>query len=216
MLSATKRALQTVCWVAALSCLAPSAVAQTARAGFEITPFASYRVGGRFEEEDGDIEFELAESNAWGIVINGPVSGDTEWELMYAHQATEVETTSIVPGPSLLDMDVDYLQFGGTYLFDGERARPFVALTLGATRFDPQEPGYKAKTRVSTSLGGGWKIDLGERFGARLEVRGFATFLDTSNRLFCESNEQGGTCLIIVEGNILAQWEARAGFTFRF
>ena len=212
----TTRTIRLAIWTATLFCLAQPAAAQTTTGRFEITPFASYRVGGRFDEEDGDIEFELGESNAWGLVVDGAVSGNTEWELMYAHQATEVETTSIVPGPSLFDMDVDYLQFGGTYLFDGERARPFIALTLGATRFDPKEPGYRAKTRVSTSLGGGWKMALGDRFGMRLEVRGFATFLDKSNRLFCESNEQGGTCLIIIEGNVLAQWEARAGFTVRF
>ena len=51
--------------------------------------------------------------------------------------------------------------------------------------------------------------------GERIEVRGFGTVIDSSNRLFCES-DGGAACLIVTEGEILSQWEARAGFSVRF
>ena len=117
---------------------------------------------------------------------------------------------------TLFALRVDYLHFGGTYLFEGEKVRPFIALTIGATRFDPGLPGLSGETYGSMSFGAGWKFRLGEHVGLRLEARGFGTLIDSSSRLFCGSSELGGACLIVTEGEILSQWEARAGFSVRF
>ena len=99
--------------------------------------------------------------------------------------------------------------------WDGERVRPFIALTIGATRFEPRVPGYDARTYASMSFGAGWKFRLAEHFGLRLEARGYGTLIDNNSRLFCEI-DGGGACLIVIEGRIVAQWEARAGFSLRF
>ena len=54
----------------------PLTAAQSAPFRFEITPFAAYRVGGDFTEQDGSTEFELDESSAYGFTINGKVAAD--------------------------------------------------------------------------------------------------------------------------------------------
>jgi hypothetical protein len=182
---------------------------------FEITPFAAYRVGGTFDDADGQGQLELRESNAWGFTVNGKVESNTEWEVFFARQSTDIDTSGIPDPQPEFDIDIDYLHFGGTYLFDGERVRPFVALTVGATRYEPRAPGYDARTYASMSLGAGWKFRLAEHFGLRLEARGFGTLIDNNSRLFCEI-DGGGACLIVIEGRIVAQWEARAGFSIRF
>jgi hypothetical protein len=203
--------------IAAVTCLglALPAFASDSEARFEITPFAGYRVGGSFDDADGQGELELAESNAWGLIVNGKVESNTEWEVLYARQSTDVDASDILLPQSEFDIDVEYLHFGGTYLFEGERVRPFVALTIGATRFDPDLAGADARTYFSMSLGAGWKFRLAERVGLRLEGRGYGTLIDNNSRLFCVS-DGGGSCLIIVEGRMITQWEARAGFTVRF
>jgi hypothetical protein len=135
--------------------------------------------------------------------------------VLYARQSTDLDASGIVVPQSAFDIDVEYLHFGGTYLFDGERVRPFVAMTIGATRFDPGLSGANARTYFSMSLGAGWKFRLAEHVGLRLEGRGYGTLIDNNSRLFCEI-DGGGACLIIVEGRIITQWEARAGLTIRF
>lgn len=195
--------------------LAVPALAADDAPRFEITPFAAYRVGGTFEDADGQGSLELRESSAWGLVVNGAVESNTEWEVLYARQSTDVDASAFAGTETLFDMDIDYLHFGGTYLLDGERVRPFVALTIGATRFDPRLPGFDARTYASASLGAGWKFRLAKHVGLRLEARGFGTLIESNSRLFCAS-DGGVVCLIVAEGRILAQWEARAGFTARF
>ena len=157
--------------VASLTLSVP-ALASDSDTQFEITPFAAYRVGGTFDEAEGDGQLELGESNAWGLIVNGDVESNTEWEVLYTRQSTDIDSSAVTDPQGRFDIDVDYLHFGGTYLFDGERVRPFVALTIGATRFDPQLTGLDAGTYASMSLGAGWKFRLGAFWpagrGARL------------------------------------------------
>lgn len=203
--------------VMAILCLglAAPAAASDAAPRFEITPYAAYRVGGTFDDKNSDASLELRESSAWGLVVNGRVQADTEWEFLYSRQSTEIAASGLASPQALFDIDVDFLHFGGTYLFDGERVRPFVALTVGATRFSPGLPGFSARTYASASLGAGWKFRVGEHVGLRLEARGFGTLIDSSSRLFCAS-DGGGACLIVARGEVLYQWEARAGISVRF
>ncbi|MDH3548496.1 MAG: hypothetical protein OEQ16_04040, partial [Gammaproteobacteria bacterium] len=121
-----------------------------------------------------------------------------------------------IPDESAFDLDVEYLHVGGTYLFDGDRVRPFIAATIGASHFAPQTSGFGSETFVSGSIGGGWKISLGKTLALRVEARGYATLVDNDSRLFCESSDAGGSCLLILEGSFFTQWETRAGLTFRF
>ena len=202
---------------AAIGCFAMSlpTLAAEDEARFEVTPFAAYRGGGEFSDTDSDSKVELPESNAWGLTVNGSVSPYTEWEVLWSRQLTDVDASDSVGPQTSFPMRVDYLHFGGTYLLEGEKVRPFIALTIGATRFDPGLPGLSGKTYGSMSFGAGWKFYFGEHVGLRLEARGFGTLIDSSSRLFCES-DGGGACLIVAKGEVLTQFEARAGFSIRF
>jgi hypothetical protein len=198
-----------------LSYAAPAA-AQTAASKFELTPFAAYRVGGTFTEEDGDGRVELNESSAQGIMFNIMANPNGQYELLYSRQSTSATTSGFYDGDPTIDIDVEHYHFGGTYLFDGQNTRPFIALTLGASRFDPKHEESTAQTYFSASLGAGVQLAASSRFGIRLEARAFATFVDDSSSIFCSSINGSGSCLIRVEGNLLTQWEARAGLVFRF
>ena len=192
------------------------ATAQESPGRFELTPFAAYRGGGDFEDKEGLIEFELQESNAWGLILNGKVEANTQWEVLYSSQSTSADITGAIPDEPDFDLDVEYLHIGGTYLFDGDRVRPFMAATIGASRLKPQPSGFSSETFVSGSIGGGWKIGLGKNLALRVEARGYATLVDSDSLLFCESSDAGGACLLVLEGSFFTQWEARVGLTFRF
>ena len=183
---------------------------------FEVTPYAGYRMGGSFSDEENDIELDIRDSAAQGFIVNGKVRSNTQWEVLYGRQATDIEAAGLFNGDSLLDFDIEYMHFGGTYLFDGESVRPFMAMTVGVTHADPGDSTYGSENFFSASLGGGWNLAATSRFGIRLEIRAFMTFVDNDSRLFCESDAGAGECLILIDSNTLTQWEARAGVTFRF
>ena len=206
-------------WFLALV-LAPSVYPASAIAEdghrFELTPYAAYRMGGSFSDESEDIDLDIEDSAAQGLVINGRVRSNTQWEVLYGRQATDVNTGGLFNNDSLLDFDIEYMHFGGTYLFDGESVRPFIALTVGVTHADPGDSTFGSENFFSASLGGGVNLAARNRLGVRLEVRAFTTFIDSSSNLFCQSDGGSGSCLILIDGKTLTQWEARAGITLRF
>ncbi len=222
--AAKETALRTTCQIGALAslcCLASGpALAQEQpgqRERFELTAYGAYRVGGDFEQEGGEGEFELDEGNAQGLIFNFPAAHvDTQWQALYAHQQTDLETQPAFDPSQRLSIDIDYLQFGGTYLFDGEDTRPFVALTAGVAHFGPTQTGIDSETYFSGSIGAGLQMLKSKRVGVRIEARAFATLVDSDGALFCRSGPQGSACAITIAGTALFQWEASAGVVFRF
>jgi hypothetical protein len=160
---------------------------------FELTPFAAYRMGGSFEEKDTGARVALHDSSAQGITFNIKAN----------------------PNPDI-DLDVETFHFGGTYLFDGENTRPFIALTIGVSQFDPGIVDSGSESFFSASLGAGVQLNATRRLGFRLEARAFTTFVEDDSNIFCASSGGAGGCLIQVDARTLTQWEARAGLVFRF
>lgn len=206
--------------IAAFALAQPSFAQEPQKAyRFELTPFAGFRVGGDFEEMDGDGELDVDDSSAFGIMLNGPAGRewpDGLWEFIYARQQTEASTLNLIPEDPRLDMDIEYFQFGGIYLFDRDNVRPFIAMTLGMSRFDPGTGGYDAENFFSASFGAGVQLNALKQFGFRLEARAYTTFIDSDSEFFCYSDLGIGGCLIQVESSVLTQWEARAGLVYRF
>lgn len=196
--------------------VAAPALAQNESFKYEVTPFASYRLGGSFDEKNGDGRIELNDSNAVGFILNIEANPNGQYELTYARQRTDADTSGFFANDPTIDMDVEYFQFGGTYLFDGDSTRPFIALTLGVTQFDPELANTGSESFFSASFGGGVQIRARERLGIRLEARVFTTFVDDDSNIFCGSIDGAGACLIQLDASTLSQWEARAGLVFRF
>jgi len=204
--------------ITAIMCLCCSlpAAAQDRRSKFELTPYAAYRFGGGFDDSDTGDEFDLEDSNAHGITFNVLANYNGQYELFYARQDTEVNTEGSVANEPAIDLDVEYLQLGGTYVFDGETVRPFIAMTFGLSHFDPQFADLDSESYFSASFGAGIKLYANETLGVRFEGRVFTTFLDSDSNIFCSSTFGAGECLIEASGTSLTQWEARAGLIFRF
>ena len=136
--------------------------------------------------------------------------------MLYARQDTEVDSRAILGNDLTLDLDVEYFHVGGTYLFDGDDTRPFVALTLGVSHFDPQPVELGSESYFSASIGGGVQLRATKRLGVRLEGRVFTTLVESDTDIFCRSTGGTAACLIQVDGTALTQWELRVGLVFRF
>jgi hypothetical protein len=183
---------------------------------FEITPFGAYRYGGEFKETDRNFSIDLDESESFGLILNARHSPTTQWEILYSRQETSADTTGLGLSDPTLDINVEYLQAGGTYLFEGDTVRPFLAATLGATQIDISTPGYDSDAFFSFSLGLGLQVRPTSRLGLRLEARGYGTLLDSNSDLFCEFGPTNNICAVRIDGTIMWQVEALAGIVFRF
>ena len=214
--TSSKRAINKTVAVCLALLAAPAAQAQEGTYKFELTPFAGFATGGEFEDLASSTSLELDDSSSFGLILNIRESANTQWEILYSLQATETDTTALPISGSSLDLDVHYIQGGGTYLFDGDAARPFLAATIGAAHFEPGLSGVDSETFFAFSIGTGLQIWPNDRFGIRLEARSYGTLLDSDTDLFCQSGPAGLICAIHVDGTVFWQFQTMAGFIFRF
>ena len=185
-------------------------------ASTEITAFGAYRFGGTFEEEASEAEYEVNDSPSFGLIVNFRHQDPTQWEILYSQQRTEVEVQGGTPNDPEVDLELHVLQLGGTYQFDGEVARPYLAFTLGGTHVRTDSNGSDSDTFFSGSIGIGMKFLPSSRVGIRVEARAYGTLVDNSTDLFCSTGPDTNICAIRVEGRMLSQVETFAGITVRF
>jgi hypothetical protein len=87
--------------------------------------------------------------------VNWPSVENTEWEIYLSRQSTSLETSGLFVPPETppTDLDITYLQAGGTYWFEGERARPYIVATVGLSRFEPDESSFDSETFFAFGIG---------------------------------------------------------------
>jgi hypothetical protein len=196
--------------------VAVGAHAQENRLDTEITAFGGIRVGGEIEVEETDSVYDADDSTSFGLIWNTHYKANTEWEVYYSQQQTEFDLSDPLIVAPAIDLDLYTLQLGGTYLFDGESVQPFLSMTLGGTHVKTNADNGESDTFISGSIGLGLKFRQGERLGFRLEGRLHGVLVNESSRLFCSTGPVENVCAVQVEGDMLGQFEAFAGVTFRF
>ena len=97
---------------------------------------------------------DTREGGNFGLVLDLPDSPETQYELFYGFQRTSHRRRDI-RWDHPLDLDIHYLHLGGTYMFPGEKIRPYIAGGLGATHFVPNGSGLNPKTFFSPLAGRG-------------------------------------------------------------
>ncbi len=203
--------LRTLVACLALAASSP-ALAEDGAGDFEITPFGGYRFGGTFDITGSDESYELEDSASFGLILNLRESSNTQWELLYASQSTDAELNG-AGTQQAVGIDMQVLQFGGTYQGSDNRFRPYVALTVGGTHVSSDAD---SDTFFSGSIGLGFQVRPNERIGIRLEARAYATLTDSDTDLFCRTGPDQNICAVRVDGEILSQIETFAGVVFRF
>jgi opacity protein-like surface antigen len=207
--------------LAALLASASAASAGEATHNIEITPFAGYVFGGSFDSDEGGStasqDVDLDDAASYGLIVNWPAEVNTEWEVYLSRQSTSLK----VPGlfapdqTGLADLDITFLQAGGTYFFEGERARPYIVATVGASRFEPDDSAFDSENFFAFGIGGGVKLAPTSRLGLRLEGRVLGSVVNSDSAVFCRSGPAANGCLVAVNGSMVWQWEVLAGLVFR-
>jgi hypothetical protein len=199
--------------------LAPAALAAApaATGRIEITPFAGYRLEGDFDDPDGDFidlgeDARVDEGNVYGVAVDIPLAYNWKLQLLANRQESAfiADQGLLSPPRELGDLTLTMVHAGFAYEWGGGQVRPYVSLTGGITRLDPEFSGLDAEDRLSGSFGGGVKIFFSEHLGLRLEGRGFWTALDED-----EFDDRDRHRRYDTEAG-LYQAEATAGLIFAF
>jgi opacity protein-like surface antigen len=178
---------------------------------YEITPFYGVMGGGSFEDATDGTKRDLKDGGAWGLAFNFAEQEHRQYEIFYAKQSTSIK------GTTPFDLDIQYLQVGGTVMWaDREHVIPYIVATVGAARLSPDAAGLDSTTRVAFTFGGGLRIPIVKHVGLRLEARGYASLLNGSGDVFCDSSPPTATCTIRAHSSTLIQYSATAGVIVGF
>lgn len=178
---------------------------------YEITPFYGVMGGGSFDDTTDGTKRNLKDAGAWGIVFNFDAQDHRQYEIFYGKQSTSIK------GATPIDLDIQFLQIGGTVMWpDNEHVIPYFLATAGAAKLTPDGTGLDSTTRLAFTFGGGLKIPIVKHVGLRLEARGYATVLNSSGDIFCNSNSGTGTCAIRAHSSTLVQYSTTAGVVVGF
>lgn len=183
---------------------------------FSLTPYGGYTFGGEFKDDGDSVAVEVDDAAHLGLIFNIRETANTQWEIFYARQEAEADTSEISPSQPVVDIDVQYLHLGGTYVADGEWARPFLAAGIGATRFDPGPLAFDTENFFSFGIGAGWQLQPTDRLGVRLEGRLLGTFLHSDTALFCETGLDENACAIAADSDLYWQLQTSLGVVLRF
>src|SRR4029453_15513993 len=179
---------------------------------FEFTPFVGYLAGGEFEDPTDSSDRDLDAGTDFGIIIDAATDWWRHYEMLYVRQSTKVD------GGEPFDMDLEYLQFGGTVSYpDAEYSHviPYFGMTVGAARFSPDGSGLSDETKFAATMGGGLRIPINKRFGVRLDLRAFGTLFNSDSEIFCVSSA-GLTCRVKAKGDFFLQYAANLGVMIGF
>ena len=181
---------------------------------FELTPFVGYQFGGDFQQRYGDGFFDndtrdLDEGESYGLIADFAVSRHFQVELLYSQQETQLKTFDGF-APDRFDLDVRYMHAGILWQFRNQGLRPYIAGSIGGTRFDFADLGDE--TRFSTSFGGGVKAMVNDNLGFRFEGRAYTTFVNDGDNAVCGRD----VCFVYNDETFLYQWDVKFGVTFAF
>lgn len=199
--------------IGVLACVAHSAHAAGPARAAELTPYIGYRSGDSFADPNSGAALDLDESANQGVIFNLDHDANTQWELVYSQQDTELRLAQPFLGQPTIDVNIQYFSFGGIYVFhDTTRPgiEPFVGAGIGMTYMSPD--GLESETDPLLNFVAGYKFFLTENLGLRIEGRAYATALESDATLFCGN----GACIARVESEGFWQYEANAGLALRF
>jgi opacity protein-like surface antigen len=178
---------------------------------WEFTPFVGTMAGGEFEDPTDNSSRDLDADTDFGIFVDVATDWWRHYEMLFTSQSTRVK------GAEPFDMDVQYLQFGGTVAYPEptNRVIPYFGMTVGAARFSPNAAGLDDETKFAFTIGGGVRVPINDHFGVRLDLRAFGTVLGSEGDLFCVS-DAGLTCRIKAKSDLLLQYSANLGVIIGF
>jgi hypothetical protein len=161
------------------------------------------------DNERGDLD--IKSGGFWGIAVDFTVQSNTQLQLNYNRQDSELTFTR---RSETIDLAVEYFHLGLSAGIPRGNYVPFANFSLGATRLNPKASKLEDAWKFSMIIGFGTKIYLGQRFGLRFLGRVPYTFTSGGGELFCDPDT--GKCYRAIGGMGIPQVDLSAGLIIMF
>ena len=214
---------------ATIACLTLAAilVAMPARAqyaqiqSFEVSPFIGARLGGTFEiQPDGANQLEAQLKDATSYGFSAGVRFDDfsliEFRWTRATSALRFGAPFVFLGESVGDVTLNQFHADFTREFEIPEVkglRGFLTGSLGVTHLGAARDEF---TRFSFGFGGGLKQFLGSRLAIRAEAQWLPILVEPSVNGFACGTIQLGGCLVVLNGELVQQFQLSIGPVVRF
>jgi len=207
--------------VASLAAAAPAGAQYVAIQSFEVTPFIGARLGGTFDLQPdglGLVEATLKDATSYGVSAGVRFDDFSliEFRWTQATSALRVGAPFAFLAASIGDVTLDQFHADFTREFvipEVKGLRSFLTGSLGVTHLAAAQDGF---TRFSFGFGAGLKQFLGSRLAIRAEAQWLPIVFDPSVSGFACGTIQFGGCLVVLNGELVQQFQLSIGPVVRF
>jgi hypothetical protein len=176
-----RRRLRTVSGAAVVLLL--SSGAAWAQGGVEFGGSYGYQFGGRINTNVGTIQ--TSDHANYGFALDLTVSRALQIEISYSRQNSQAALLPVGnPAIPLFNTAIEYYQVGGLAEVSKNRFRPYVVVTAGAIRIDPEPSGIDRSVHFAFAIGGGIKAFLASHIGLRFQGRFLFPVVSANTAIF--------------------------------
>ena len=207
--------------VAILAAAAPARAQYVEIQSFEVTPFIGARMGGTFQvQPDGAVPIEATLTDATSFGFSAGVRFDdfslVEFRWTQATSTLRFGAPFAFLGTSLGDVTLNqfHADFTREFVTPAVKGlRSFLTASLGLTHLGASQEDF---TRFSFGFGGGLKQFLGSRLAIRAEAQWLPILVEPSVEGFACGTIQFGGCLVLLNGELVQQFQLSIGPVVRF
>jgi hypothetical protein len=207
--------------VATLAGAAPVRAQYVQIQSVEVTPFIGARLGGTFDirpEGSAQVEATWADSASYGFSTGVRFDDFSLVEIRWTHSTSTLRFGGPFAFLSASVGDVTLNQFHADFtrefvIPEVKGLRSFLTGSLGVTHLGAAQDAF---TRFSFGFGAGLKQFVGSRLAIRAEAQWLPIVLEPTVSAFACGTIQSGGCLVVLNGELVQQFQLSIGPVVRF
>lgn len=172
----------------------------------EITPYIGQMYSADLVAGSDSTDLSVNDASHYGFSIAWRDSPNGQGQILLNTVSHDFVSSA---DSQLHSFDVTYAHFNGVAQFRQRHYVTTVSLGLGGAYFDTDD---KNELYPSFTLAFGTRYELSKNFALVTEIRGYASYIEDDNQLFCE----GETCHALLEESVWLETSISAGFAFSF
>ncbi|GAA0785054.1 MULTISPECIES: outer membrane beta-barrel protein [Pseudomonadati] len=179
-----------------------------------IAPFGGYSFGGNgldvLVKSDTTTDLDMSEGGSSGLIVGMTTNDPGNMYFLFSRHNTDLRQGGL-SSDILTELEVNYFHLGGTLYFPNGNINPYITASAGLTQLRPDKQ-YSSETNFSMGLGGGVAYELTDNVSIFADIRGYATFVNSTGGLFCNQ----ASCIWQIEGDLMWQGQTNIGVAVSF
>jgi hypothetical protein len=174
----------------------------------EITPYFGQMFSSDIVNSSNGIDLAVDDATYYGLAIAWQDSPNGQGQILINTASHNFISSTDLQEHSF---DISYAHFSGVAQFRQRNYVTTVSLGLGGAYFETDN---KDEFYPSLTIAFGTRYELSKNFAIVTELRGYASYIENDNLLFC--NDTATSCHALLEESIWLEGSISIGFAFSF